>query len=176
MPPAMSMSRKIAVRAALTTGCTVATIIGAQTIAVQQQPPPDLDDLATAEASSQLPLSPTPFQTESVSPTPQPTIAIQYAAPSIVIVRQPNRLAQAAAAQPNVISPTAVAQPQSTVAQQAPQRQILPPQPVAIAAPDPVIVQPDPIVVQAPPIVVQSSGGGGGGQSSGHSAPRSHSS
>jgi hypothetical protein len=161
----MTSSRKLAVRIALATGSSVATVLGAQMIALQQgsitqpvTPPlessPEVDAGAVPEATALL---------QEATTRAVPLLDIQHAAPSIVILRQPG------AAQD---SQFVAAAPQNN-------RAIVPPQPVAIAAPPPIVVQSDPVYVQPPPVVVAvsgSSGSSGNSNSGGSQTPRSQSS
>jgi hypothetical protein len=138
-------TRKLLVRTALVTSSTIATLIGAQNLAL-------LDTRQIEQG-----LTPTTGPTEAPSPTPgalleaatpaqaSPTLEIVRAAPRLTILR---RAGQAGPIQPVSIQPAS----------------IQPPNPVQLAAPPPVIVQgeaPPPVI-----IVQQSSGSSSGGGSS----------
>jgi hypothetical protein len=153
MPPSnankMTAPKRIAVRIALATGSTFATILGAQSLAVQQQAQwaADATPTDTAQPASQ----PTMIPTVAAQ---APTLVIQHAAPNIVILRQPG--------QPGTVTQ------QAAPAQTAPIA-IVPPSPVQAAAPPPVVVQSQPQTVYVP---APSSGGGSSGGSSQPSQPR----
>ncbi len=179
MPPPMSSSKKIGVRIALATGSTLATIIGAQSLAAQQRPADSPLPETIAVEPVLVQFNPTPVPTlvllpPTAVPSLLPTSDVPHAMPSIVILRQSGQPqpVQSLDAQPSPMPQTAPVQANQVAAANP---QILPPEPVVAAVPAPVVVQPDPIYVQPPPVVVQapSSGGGGGG---GGSSNRSNSS
>ncbi|MCL4248454.1 MAG: hypothetical protein KJ065_09950 [Anaerolineae bacterium] len=127
-------ARKLLVRTALVTSSTIATLIGAQNLALQDTSKSEPALTPTAEPAG----IPTTALVAPVEPTAitqaSPTIAINHAAPNVVILR---RAGQAGPIQ------------QSAPAVQA--ASIQPPVPVEAAAPAPVIVQgeaPPPIIVQ----------------------------
>lgn len=167
MPPAMNNSKKLIVRMALATGSTFATIIGAQSLAVQTNPVEILDaseqagilpTLATLPEPTLVPtMVPTVVHIDPNSPinTP-PTLTIQHTAPNIIILRQPGQTSQVLIAPngANTLNPSN-AQPQPSIEQHT--AQIVPPQPQQVAAPPPMVIQPDPIIVQPPPTIVQAS-------------------
>lgn len=139
--------RKLLVRTALVTSSTIATLVGAQNLAMLDARQVESNSVTTPEPTQPLiePIIFTPAPTLAV-----PTAQIVHAAPSVVILR---RAGQTGPVQPPVIQPAAVA--------------IQPPAPVQLAAPAPVIVQgeaPPPIIIQQ-----QSSGASSGGGSSSHS-------
>lgn len=137
-------ARKLLVRTALVTGSTVATLFGAQTLALMDAQ--TFSEILTPEAVANPAEMVAQQDIIEISPTTQ--VVIQRAAPSVTILRRPGTTrttdAQAAA-------------PQSSTAGMA----IQPPSPVVLAAPAPVIVQqagsqvasagPAPVIVQAPP-------------------------
>jgi|GEM_PF-2499294 len=173
MPPPMNSSKKIGVRIALATGSTLATIIGAQSLAAQQRPADDTFPETITVEPVLVQFNPTPtlvptlvLLPPTVVPSLSPTSEVPHAMPSIVILRQSGQpqLVQQQDAQPSAMPQI---QPTQVIAAVPSNPQILPPEPVVAAVPAPVVVQPDPIYVQPPPVVVQAapSGGGGGGSS-----------
>ena len=129
-------TRKLLVRTALVTSSTIATLIGAQNLAlldtdqIKQILAPTIEPTAALSLTSNL--------TSQAGATAQvsPTIEIVHAAPSITILRQAGQ--------------TGSIQPASTN-----QTAIQPPNPVQLAAPQPVIVQGE----APPPIIVQQASG-----------------
>ncbi|MBZ0303419.1 MAG: hypothetical protein K8J31_26995 [Anaerolineae bacterium] len=145
-------TRKLLVRSALVTSSTIATLIGAQNLALldTRQNEPILTP--TTEPTAAPPPESTP-EAEAVVPA-APTLEIIHAAPSVTILR---RAGQTGAIQPVSVRPAS----------------IQPPNPVQLAAPAPVIVQgeaPPPVIIQ------QSSGSSSGGGSSSSSRSRTQSS
>lgn len=131
----MNRPKRMLVRVTLVTGTTVATLIGAQTLALMDRQSllgtNNAANSNTPQPTLNSPLMPT---TMSVSPT----IEIQHVAPSITILRQPGQVV----AQP--------ASPQSSGNMPA-QAAIQPPSPVQINAPAPIVVQQgSPVVIQQP--------------------------
>jgi hypothetical protein len=117
-------ARKLLVRTALVTSSTIATLIGAQDLAL-------LDRRQIEQA-----LTPTTEPTIPVAPATSIPAAIEitHAAPSVTILRRPGQ--------------TGPVQPPPAQA-----ALIQPPAPVQLAPPDPVIVQgeaPPPIIIQQP--------------------------
>lgn len=123
-------ARKLLVRSALVTSTTIATFVGAQNLAM-------LDTQQVA-----LLLTPSPAvvnvlkATEATPPQPirssAPTLVIQQAAPSIIVLRQ--------SAQPGSSrQPTPISVPAPLILQQPASTQ--PPAPSVISAPAPVIIQ-----------------------------------
>jgi len=111
-------ARKLLVRTALVTSTTIATIVGAQNLAM-------LD--ASQFLATETPVAETPNVTDAsveiVRATPE--ITILQAAPSIIILRQSGEVS------------TALSMTSSTNTNNI----IQPPIPAQIAAPDPVIIQ-----------------------------------
>ena len=142
-------ARKLLVRSALVTSATIATFVGAQNLAMLDTRLITLTATPPSEPAVILPLPTenTTVQNAAISTLQQvaPTLVIQKAAPSIIILRQsqPQGAVQVASAQ-------APAQGQGNA------MVIQPPAPAQIAAPDPVIVQQpqmsasSPVIVQAP--------------------------
>lgn len=125
-------SRKLLVRTALVTSSTIATLIGAQNLALLDTQKTSLDLAPIAEAT-EIPTNIEPAVLATNVPA-TPTVEIIHAAPSVTILRRAGQAGpiQPAAAQPSVIQP---------------------PAPVQAAAPPPVIVQgeaPPPVIVQQP--------------------------
>ncbi len=128
----LDRSKKLLVRVALVSGSTVATLVGAQTVATIDQ-----NALSNSSVPAALPAETLP----PLTATPVPTVEIAHQAPSIVILRQPSALTNVQpvnSAPPNPPSNNPV---------------ILPPNPQEISAPAPVIVQ------QQAPAVSRSSRG-----------------
>jgi hypothetical protein len=124
-------ARKLLVRTALVTSSTIATLIGAQDLAL-------LDRRQIEQALT----PPLPTVAPATSIPASPTIEIIHAAPSVTILRRPG---QTGPLQPPPAQSAA----------------IQPPAPVQLAPPDPVIVQgeaPPPIIIQQ---ASGSSSGGG---------------
>lgn len=112
-------ARKLLVRSALVTSATVATVIGAQNLATLDArelalTPTPLSDTVLVEVS-------TPAAVERVAPS----IIIQHAAPSIIVLRQSGQQNSAV----------------SVIQSGATTSSIQPPAPVQVTAPEPVIVQ-----------------------------------
>ncbi len=149
--PNPDRARRLLVRTALITGSTVATVIGAQGLAMLDRqtaanitPGEAADNLVSAVSSgAAIQSGATPAQ-EIAGLTAQHNIV--HAAPSIIILRQPGK----------------------TVAERSPNQQpiIQPPNPVQLAAPPPIIIQQ--VAVPAAPLTASS--GSGGGNPSGQSA------
>lgn len=125
-------TRKLLVRTALVTSSTIATLVGAQNLALLDVRQITSDPIAAAE--------PTVIPTAAIVPVSEgatvmqvtPTIEIVHAAPSVTILRR--------AGQTGPIESVSV-QPAS----------IQPPAPVQVAPPQPVIVQgeaPPPVIIQ----------------------------
>ena len=125
MPPAkLTSTKRFAVRLSLVTGSTLATIIGAQSLAAidkQTTAAPD-PTITSPQLQPSLTTAPSTFSGDASSAV--------HAAPAITILRRPG--------QPGANTTSNV--------------NIQPPAPVQITAPDPVIVQApsSPVVVQAP--------------------------
>jgi hypothetical protein len=132
MAKQVDRGRKLLVRTALVTSSTIATLIGAQSLAV----------VDTAKIEEILTPVVVPVEAVAIAPgttTVQdevlqaaPLIEIQNARPSLTILRHPGQTG-----------------PIQTTSSQP--RNIQPPSPVQLAAPEPVIVQceaPPPIVIQ----------------------------
>lgn len=128
-----NQGRKLMVRTALVTGATVASLMGAQSLALM-----DKAALAAAEftpspevAAASPILNETPIAAKTA-----PNITIQRAAPSVIILRHPGQPA------PSTGKTSARPAPKNTVIQ--------PPVPAQISAHDPVIVsQPAPAVTRS---------------------------
>ena len=127
--------RKLLVRTALATGVTLATLIGAQNLAMLDQRRFALSQ--TPAGNPELILLPPPDQSGDVvglvSDQSSGSSEIQHVTPNLVILRQPGVINAATTPSANIPSNGA----------------ILPPQPVELAAPPPVIVeQPGEVIVQ----------------------------
>jgi hypothetical protein len=128
MPPAkLTSTKRFAVRLSLVTGSTLATIIGAQSLASVDRHMTATPDPAVTSPQVEPALNTAPPIVSGF--TPSATAA--HAAPSITILRRPGQAGASASA--NVA--------------------IQPPAPIEITAPEPVIVQVPsaPIVIQAAP-------------------------
>ncbi len=134
-------ARKLLVRSALVTSTTIATFVGAQNLAMLDTRLISLTLTPSAESAAVVPASVT-----SMPQAVAPTLMIQRAAPSIIVLRQ----SQQQAASP-IVSSHSPAQGNAMVIQ--------PPVPAQMAAPAPVIVQqqsspqmsaPAQVVVQQP--------------------------
>jgi hypothetical protein len=120
-------TRKLLVRTALVTSSTIATLVGAQNLALLDVRQIALVPELPAEATD-IPI----VEAVPTGPPATPTIEIAHAAPSITILR---RAGQSGSIQSAAIQPSA----------------IQPPNPVQVAPPQPVVVQgeaPPPIIVQ----------------------------
>ncbi len=116
-------ARKLLVRSALVTSTTIATFLGAQNLAMLDTRQFELLLTPSPEVVNMLP------PTEAIPPTVQaaaPTLVIQQAAPSIIILRQS-------------ANPGSGSQPTPFIVQQL--AAIQPPAPAVISVPAPVIVQ-----------------------------------
>ncbi|MBK8024531.1 MAG: hypothetical protein IPK19_24660 [Chloroflexi bacterium] len=128
--------RKLLIRTALATGVTVATLIGAQNLALLDRARFDSTGVPTGNPELIL----VPRNTEPVNVVAVPaTSAIRNVAPNLVILRQPG-IASAS----NTAVPSAQMQSAQTTGS------ILPPNPIALSAPDPVIVQQPGQVITVP--------------------------
>lgn len=138
MPNSTDRGRKLLVRTALVTSVTVATLIGAQNLAMLDQKRFELSQASSGNPD--LILLPPPSQPENqtslvAGETARPS-EIRHVAPNLVILRQPGVV--------NADTPPAT-NTQNALVNGA----ILPPNPVALAAPAPVIVQqPGQVIVQ----------------------------
>jgi hypothetical protein len=127
MPPAkLTSTKRFAVRLSLVTGSTLATIIGAQSLA-------SIDKLLTATPDPAVAVPQVQPDLSSAAPDLSgvtPAADAAHVAPSITILRRPGQAGANTTSNVN----------------------IQPPAPVQITAPDPVIVQAPsaPVVVQAP--------------------------
>ncbi|MBZ0301028.1 MAG: hypothetical protein K8J31_14870 [Anaerolineae bacterium] len=121
-------ARKLLVRTALVTSSTIATLVGAQNLAM-------LDNTQFAQnpttPDTVLELSSEDLASDTAINNVAPELAIVRAAPSITIIRQSGQERTASLIQP--------------------------PDPVAVATPQPVIVQPQPQVSAPQPVIIQSS-------------------
>jgi hypothetical protein len=139
MPPAkFTSTKRFAVRLSLVTGSTLATIIGAQSLASLDKQAGAVPDPTTPMVSDpqlqssfstiggQLPKSSDVTNTENNS-------SVIHAAPTITILRRPGQVGASAASSTTSIKP---------------------PTPIQIAPPEPIIVQ----APSAPPVVVQAAG------------------
>jgi hypothetical protein len=135
----MTSTQRFAVRTALVTSSTLATLIGAQALA-------SLDETTLLQATPQAVIAPAELNTQSaVGLQPTAVNGAAAAAPTITILRH-------AGVQPST-SQTA-AQPGTTSAQ--PPVIVRPPNPVQVAPPQPVqVVPPQPVQVAPPQAVVQ---------------------
>lgn len=125
----MTSSKRFAVRTALVTGTTLATIIGAQALA-------SLDETAFSKTPPAV-VEPAALSTQSMGSTPEFSALSETAAaaPDIVILRHagqvPSAQAQITAPQPSLT----IANPQPVAIQPPSPIQVAAPQPVAQAAP-----------------------------------------
>lgn len=122
----MDRPKKMLVRTAFVTGTTMATLLGAQTLALLDQrslTPPSSGSLET--------IPPSPLVVATAQPADTSPAALLHVAPSIVILREPGQAAvnngQLTSAQPSAAQSSTVA--------------IQPPSPVQLSAPAPIIVQ-----------------------------------
>lgn len=129
-------NRKLLVRTALITSSTIATLIGAQNLALLDTRQIEQVLAPTTEPTAMPPVTPGLINQPEATAHVLPTIEIAHAAPSITILRQPG---QAGPIQPVSAGRTA----------------IQPPKPVQLAAPPPIVVQGE----APPPIVVQQASG-----------------
>lgn len=131
-------ARKLLMRTALVTSSTIATLIGAQNLAMLDASRWQQSATPSQDTSVLLPVA--------VTAVPQGTaiagteaVAIQQAAPSITILRQPGQVQAASPAQSGGSAPT-----NHTA-------QIQPPSPVQLAAPAPQVIQQPQAVYQPVP-------------------------
>ena len=156
-------SRKLFVRSVLAGTTTLATLMGAQSLAmidsqpveiipeeelvVELTPLPTLASLPTA-VPTQVSLENNNLKLEE--PTEQPILHVE---PSITIFRQPGSVNTNNTANVEIQINTTrnIAEPDTTVAQNT--MVIQPPQPVELAAPEPIIIVEEPVA--PPPVIVQ---------------------
>ena len=119
----LDRSKKALVRVALVSGSTVATLVGAQTVATIDQTS-RLNDAIPAVTEA----APAPIVT--LPPTAEPTALVLHQAPSVVLLRTP----QAPTTNTRSVNSAPVIAPPAAQA-------IMPPNPQALSAPAPVIVQ-----------------------------------
>ena len=132
-------TRKLLVRTALVTSSTIATLVGAQNLALQDVSPTEQVASPTIEQSG-IPTAAAVSTIEAALVIPiSPTNAVAHAAPSVIILR---RAGQSGPIQQQALQPAS----------------IQPPVPMQVAAPEPVFVQGE----APPPIIVQQQGSGGG--------------
>jgi hypothetical protein len=127
MPPAkLTSTKRFAVRLSLVTGSTLATIIGAQSLASIDKLITASPDPAVTSPELQPALTSAPPNGSGVTPSADAA----HVAPAITILRRPGQTGANTTSNVN----------------------IQPPAPVQITAPDPVIVQEPsaPVIVQAP--------------------------
>lgn len=143
MAAGMNATKRFFIRLSLVTGSTLATIIGAQSLAslealpTSEAPPPPADTTASnapVQAWTPTPGEPSAALIASDAPTGTPV----HAAPSITILRHPGQTGS---------SPSASAGNMALAASSS--GVIQPPNPQQATAPDPVIVQqPGQVIVQ----------------------------
>lgn len=137
MPPTkLTSTKRFAVRLSLVTGSTVATIIGAQSLAALDQRPASTPDTAFPVINQDVPQTVKALPSVDIPAVKTPDQPAAHAAPLITIVRHPGQASSTVSAQVQASSSGPVA--------------IKPPDPVRIAPPDPIIVQAPAVVVQAP--------------------------
>ncbi|PJF43683.1 MAG: hypothetical protein CUN55_07805 [Phototrophicales bacterium] len=123
-------ARKLLIRSALVTSTTIATLIGAQNLAVLDARNFQVDTSLSSKSNEVgvvIPSDmPTPVQIEQVAPS----VTIQHAAPSVIILRQSGQLSTS---KPSVANVTSIQPPVPS--------QIQPPVPSQINPPAPVVVQ-----------------------------------
>ncbi|MBW4437816.1 MAG: hypothetical protein KME04_11815 [Pleurocapsa minor GSE-CHR-MK-17-07R] len=126
-------ARKLLIRSALVTTTTIATVFGAQNLAMLDAR--QILELTQTPAPEAITLVPLADGTSAPATVAQqaPALTIQQAAPSIIILRQSGQAS--AASQPIVSAPAAPSAPQSS------QAVIQPPAPQQLSAPAPVIMQ-----------------------------------
>lgn len=139
-------TRKLLVRTALVTSTTIATLVGAQNLAMLDARSFQASDVAPTETpNTVVVVTPEATRTPVTIERAAPNLTILQAAPSITILRQSGQLEAAQDASLQVASVPA----------------IQPPSPSQIPAPDPVVIQPPaqaPLPAQVnipPPVVVQ---------------------
>ena len=143
--------KRFAIRTTLVTGTTLATIVGAQTLAsldsvtAAASSAADGMNTTTAEGITETNLSPLPFPTQIVVLSPGGTASAAHAIPNIVILRHSGLPVGTEAA-----SSSAPVQSTSSGAQAA---SIRPPNPVQIAPLQPAVQQIQPSLPNLAPIV-----------------------
>jgi len=142
MPPAkLTSTKRFAVRLSLVTGGTLATMIGAQSLASLDKRPAAVPNPATPAINQQVPDIPQALPAVAVDAASATTLApttqgngpvVSHAAPQITILRHPGQITSSGAATPQSapVQPNAMAN-----------AVIKPPEPVQIAPPAPIIVQ-----------------------------------
>lgn len=132
----LTTPKRIAVRTALVTGTTLATVLGAQALV-------SLDEAALSQ-STPAAVVPADLTTQSANEVfvlqPAATSSVPAAAPNIVILRHAG--SQGSASQPAVQS--------SVTTGSTPNVAIQPPNPVQVAPPSPVVQQVAPIAAAQP--------------------------
>ncbi|MBZ0291090.1 MAG: hypothetical protein K8L99_00850 [Anaerolineae bacterium] len=136
MAKQVDRGRKLLVRTALVTSSTIATLIGAQSLALLDNT--KIEEILTpiVPPTEGIAVAPSPTTIQDEITNAAPSIEILHESPSLTILRHPGQTGpiQTASSQP---------------------RNIQPPNPVQLSAPEPVIVQGE----APPPIIIQQSSG-----------------
>jgi hypothetical protein len=142
MPPAkLTSTKRFAVRLSLVTGGTLATMIGAQSLASLDKRPAAVPDPATPAMNQQIPEIPRALPAVAANAASATRLApttkgngpvASHAAPQITILRHPGQVSSGGAPTP----PSSPTQPNAMAS-----AAIKPPEPVQIAPPAPIIVQ-----------------------------------
>ncbi len=123
-------ARKMLIRTALVTSTTIATLVGAQNLAMLDSR--QIEQLITPTAQQVMTQSPASTSAAVPTLTQAPTFEIDHVAPGITILRRPGQTGAVQSADTQVTD-------------------IQPPNPVQLAAPEPVVVQsqaPAPVIIQ----------------------------
>jgi len=154
-PTTLNPTRRFTVRLALATGATVATLLGAQTLALLERPTDAANAQEDVTATSAAALKPSASASAPTAVNP----ALPPSAPRLIVIRNQGTLPTATPAAVKAVRPSSQSGKQAAPASGN----------GGIAPPEAVVDQP-PVVVQA------GSSGGGGGGGGGQPAPATHSS
>ncbi len=149
----LDRSRKLFVRSVLAGTSTLATLMGAQSLAL-------MDNQAFADDSEDTVVELTAIPTLMSFPTTEPvlenSIPTATAEPVLLKVEPSITIFRQAGAVNETTLTTADAQPQElTVLSNSSPQMIAPPNPVELQAPDPIIIVEDPVIIQQPVQQVQ---------------------
>ena len=159
--PQPDRSRKLFVRSVLAGTSTLATLMGAQSLAMIDNLP--IDEELPEEVVVELTMIPTlaTFPTSEPIPTEVENLQVSEPAEPIILKVEPSitifRQAGTANTDANVAITTNQTAPSIEVASNVTHNTtvIQPPSPVQLAAPDPIVIVEEPVVVQPPPVQIQ---------------------
>lgn len=131
-------ARKLLVRTALVTSTTIATLIGAQNLAMLDARAFQGIEMADTNTDQEIiVVTPDAIRTPLPVERAAPNMTILHAAPSITILRQSGQISTSQTASTSPLS----IQPPSPSSIQPPPSSIQPPSPSQITAPNPIVVQ-----------------------------------